>query len=185
MLASVGTPGEASAVEHVEAFVGSSAEPNPSTAPANEPVAAAIALARTREFEVEALDRLASALADGPDVVGVGADPSGDDGSGGDAVARVGTVARVPGAVADDEPFVEVPGAALFELEAVTGSVEATLEGPTLPGLADADPPAVEPSVPGWTTGCAKSAGPSASAGIPVKSSSARRATSARSFLMS
>ena len=81
-LASVGTPGDASAVEQVDAFVGSCAEPNPSTAPANDPVAVAIAFARTRESEVETLDRLASAFADGPEVVGVGVDPSGADGSG-------------------------------------------------------------------------------------------------------
>jgi len=58
-------------------------------------------------------------------------------------------VARVPGAVAEVEPCDDVPGAAVFELEAVTGSLEAIVAGPTVPGVADADPPAVEPSVPG------------------------------------
>jgi len=55
----------------------------------------------------------------------------------------------VPGAVAEVEPCDDVPGAAVFELEAVTGSLEAIVAGPTVPGVADADPPAVEPSVPG------------------------------------
>ncbi len=40
-LASVGTPAEASAVEQVEACVGSSTEPIPAADPANEPVAVA------------------------------------------------------------------------------------------------------------------------------------------------
>jgi hypothetical protein len=152
-LASVGTPGDASAVEQVEAFVGSCAAANRSTAPANDPVAVAIAFARTRESEVDTLDRLASAFADGPEVVGVGVDPSGADGFGWEAVAFVGAVARVPGAVADVEPREDVPGAALFELDAPIGSVDATVAGPTLPGVADAEPPAVEPFGSGWMMG--------------------------------
>jgi len=54
-LASVGTPGEASAVEHVDAYVGSSAEPTPASDPAKDAVPMAIALARTRESEAETL----------------------------------------------------------------------------------------------------------------------------------
>jgi hypothetical protein len=144
-LASVGMPGDASAVEQVEAFVGSSAEPIRSTAPAKDPVAVASALARTRESEVETLDRLASAFADGPDDLGVGVDPSGADGFGCVAAALVGAVARVPGAVTDVEPREEVPGDAAFELEAPIGSLDATVAGPTPPGVADAEPPAAEP----------------------------------------
>jgi hypothetical protein len=76
-LTSVGTPGEASAVEHVEAMVGSSAEPTPASEPANEPVTVATAFARIPESVVETLVWLASASAEGPDVVGAGAEPSG------------------------------------------------------------------------------------------------------------
>jgi hypothetical protein len=152
-LALVGTPGDASAVEQVEAFVGSCAEPNRSTAPANDPVAVAIAFARTRESEVDTLDRLASAFADGPEVVGVGVDPSGADGFGWETAAFVGAVARVPGAVADVDPREDVPGAALFELDTPTGSLDAMVAGPTLPGVADAEPPAVEPFGSGWMMG--------------------------------
>jgi hypothetical protein len=97
-LTSVGTPGEASAVEQVEAYVGSWAEPIRAAHAPNVPVAVAMAFARTRESDVETVDRLASAFADGPDVVG--ADPSGADGLGCDADALVGAVALVPGPVA-------------------------------------------------------------------------------------
>jgi hypothetical protein len=76
-LTSVGTAGEASAVEQVVAFVGSSAEPIPATDPPNAALAVAIASTRTRESEVETFVWLASAVADGPDVVGVGVEPSG------------------------------------------------------------------------------------------------------------
>jgi hypothetical protein len=76
-LRSVGTPGDASAVEHVDAKVGSSTVPMPAADPANEPVTVATAFARTFESEVETLLSLASASTAGPDVVG--ADPSGAD----------------------------------------------------------------------------------------------------------
>jgi len=51
----------------------------------------------------------------------------------------------VPGPVADVEPLDGEFGAALFELEAATGSLDATVAGPALPGVADAEPPVVEP----------------------------------------
>jgi hypothetical protein len=152
-LASVGTPGEASAVEHVEAYVGSSAEPTPASEPANEPRPVAIAFALTRESEVETLDRLASASAAGPDVVGAGVEPSGAEGLGCDAEAFVGTVALVPGPVAVVEPPDGEFGAAVFELEVVIGSLDVTVAGPALPGVADAEPPAVDPFGSGWMTG--------------------------------
>jgi hypothetical protein len=44
-------------------------------------------------------------------------------------------------------------GAAVFELEAVIGSLDVTVAGPALPGVADAEPPAVDPFGSGWTTG--------------------------------
>lgn len=184
-LAFVGTPGAASAVEQVEAFVGSSAEPTPAALPPKAPVAFAIRFARTRESDVETLDRLASAFAAGPEVSGVGADPSGADGFGFEAPAFVGTLAVVPGPVAVVEPRPVVPGAAEFELDAVTGWLDAMVAGPALPGVADAEPPAFEPCVPGSITGCAESAGPSASAWIPAMLSSATTATVWISLLMS
>jgi len=59
----------------------------------------------------------------------------------------------VPGPVADVEPPDGEFGAALFEVEAVTGSLDATVAGPALPGVADAEPPAVEPFGSGWRIG--------------------------------
>jgi hypothetical protein len=182
-LASVGTPGDASAVEHVEARVGSSADPTPATDPANAAVASASAFARTCESEAVTLVLLASASTAGPDVVGV--DPSGADGFGCDADPPTGTLASVPGPVAVVEPSVVDPGAAVFELEAVTGSLDATVAGPALPPVADADPPTVEPCVSGRTSGSADSAGPSASASKARTLSSAITATSSSSFLIS
>ena len=182
-LASVGMPGDASAVEQVEAFVGSSAEPIPASDPANEPVAVATAFARTCESEVVMVVRLASALADGPDVVGAGADPSGVDVLGCDAV--VGAVARVPGPVAEVEPREGALGPVVFELDAVIGSLDATVVGPALPPFAEADPPAVEVCVLGRTSGCAERAGPSASARCPHTLRRAMTAMSSRSFLIS
>lgn len=141
-LRSVGKPGEASAVEQVEAKVGSSAEPTPAREPANEPVAVAIAVARTPESVIETLVWLASAPAEGPDVVG--ADPSGAEGSGCDADPVIGTVAVVPGPVAVVEPCVGVLAPVVFELPAVIGSLDATVAGPASPPFAVADPPTVE-----------------------------------------
>ena len=181
-LAPVGTPGDASAVEHVEARVGSSADPMPATDPANAANACASAFARTRESEAVTLVRLVSAFAAGPDVVGV--DPSGADGLGCDADAPVGTFARVPGPLAEVEPRATDPGAALFELDAATGWLDATVAGPAPPGVADADPPTAEPCGSGRTSGWADSAGPSASAWSAVTLSSAITATSSRIFLI-
>ena len=150
-LASVGTPGDASAVEHVDAKVGSSAEPTPASEPANEPVAVATAVARIPESVALTLVWLASASAEGPDVVGSGADPSGADGC--DAAPFTGTVADVPGPVAEVEPCVGVLGPVVLELVAMIGSLDATLAGPTLPPLAEVDPPMVELCVSGRTSG--------------------------------
>jgi hypothetical protein len=183
-LASVGTPGDASAVEQVEAYVGSSAEPTPASDPQNEPVALAIAFARTPRSVLETLVRLASAAADGPDVVGAGGDPLGADGFGCDADAPVGTLARVPGPLAVVEPRAADPGA-VFELDALTGSLDDTVAGPTLPGTADADPPAAGACGSGRSSGCAESAGPSASARRPKTLKSAITATSSMIFLIS
>jgi hypothetical protein len=182
-LASVGTPGDATAVEQVEAFVGSSADPIPASDPANEPVAVATAFARTRESEVETVVRLASAFADGPDVVGAGADPSGADGLDCDAV--VGAVARVPGPVAEVEPREGAYGPVVFELDAVIGSLDTTVAGPALPPFAEADPPAVELCVSGRTSGCAERAGPSARARCPHTLRRAITAMSSSTFLIS
>lgn len=147
-LAFVGTPGSASAVEQVDANVGSSTEPTPAIEPANDPVNVATAFARTRESEVETLLWLVSAFSDGPDVVGV--DPSGADGSGSeDADAVVGTVAVVPGPLAEVEPLAAPSGSVVFVLDAVIGSLDETVAGPLSPPLAEADPPTVELSGPG------------------------------------
>jgi hypothetical protein len=54
-LASVGTPGDASAVVHVDADVGSSNDPRPLADPANEPLAVVRVRALTRESDVETL----------------------------------------------------------------------------------------------------------------------------------
>ena len=182
-LASVGTPGDASAVEQVEALVGSSAEPIPASDPANEPVAVATVFARTRVSEVETVVRLASAFADGPDVVGADTDPSGPDGLGCDAV--VGAVARVPGPVAYVEPREGSLGPVVFELDAVIGSLDAKVAGLASPPFAEADAPTVELCVSGRTSGCAESAGPSARARLPQTFRRAIARTSSMSFLIS
>lgn len=179
----MGTPGDTSAVEHVEAFVGSSAEPIPASDPANAARAVAIAFARIRESEVETVVRLASAFADGPDVVGAGAVPSGADRLGCDA--ERGAVAVVPGPAADVEPFEGAFGPVVFELDAVIGSLDATVAGPALPPVAEADPPAVELCVPGRTSGWAVRAGPSARARAPSAFRKTITTMSSRSFLMS
>ena len=181
-LASVGTPGDASAVKQVEAFVGSSAEPIPASDPANEPVALATAFARTRESEVERVFRLASAFADGPDVVGAGVDPSGVEGCA--VQALIGAVAVVPGPVAVVVPAGCALEPTVFALDAVTGSLDATEAGPASSPLADAEPPAVELFGSGWTTGCAATVGPSASAGPAQTHKSARVAMTVKRFLI-
>lgn len=182
-LASVGTPGDASAVEHVDAWVGSSTEPTPPFDAANDPVAVATAFARTREPEVETLLWLASAFADGPDTVG--ADPSGGAfGSGSDGDAVVGTVAVVPGPVAVVEPLEGPLGDVAFELDAVIGSLEEKVAVPASPPLAEADPPAVEPAGSGRMSGCAETVGSSASARVPHTLRSAMTTMSSSSFLI-
>jgi hypothetical protein len=145
----------------------------------------ATAFARTCPSEVDTVLRLASAFAAGPVVVGAGADPSGADGLGCAAEAVAGTVARVPGPVADVEPRDGEFGAVVVELDAVAGSLEATVTGPALPGVADADPPAVEPAGSGRRSGCAETAGSAASARIPHTLRIAIDARISISFLMS
>jgi len=184
-LTSVGTPGEASAVEQVEAFVGSWAEPIPAAHAPNAAVAVAIALARTRESDVETLERLASAFADGPDVVGAGADPSGAEGLGCDADADVGALALVPGPLAKIQLRAGAFGAPVLEVDAVIGSLDVTVAGPALPPLAEADPPAVEPAGSGRTSGCTETTGSAARASVPHTLRIAMTAMSSNSFLMS
>jgi hypothetical protein len=150
-LTSVGTPGDASAVEHVDAKVGSSAEPMPASEPANEPVTVAIALARIPESVALTLVWLASASAEGSDVVACGTDPSGADGC--DADPLTGALADVPGPVAEVEPCVGVLGPVVLEFVAVIGSLDPTVAGPALPPLAEVDPPMVELCVSGRTSG--------------------------------
>ena len=181
-LASVGTPGDASPVEHVDRYVGSSAEPTPAIDPASEPVTVATAFARTRESEVDTDDRLASALAVGPDVVG--AEPSGADVPGFDGDAVVGTVAVVPGPAAEVEPVAGLLGPAVFELDAVIGSLDAKVAGPALPPFAEAAPPACELCVSGLTSGCAVSVGLSAKARSPQTFRNATVRTRPNSFLI-
>lgn len=148
-LALVGVPGSASAVEQVDAKVGSSTQPTPAAPAANDPVAVPTAFARTRDCEMETLLWLVSASAFGPDVVGVGADPSGAAGSGSDADAVVGTVAVVPGPLADVVPLEGPVEPEVFVLDAVIGSLDVKVAGPASPPLAEADPPTVDPSAPG------------------------------------
>jgi hypothetical protein len=183
-LASVGTPGETSAVEHVDAYVGSSAEPTPASEPAKEPRPIAIAFARSREFDVDTLVRLASASAVGPEVVGVGVDPSGAAGCGCDADADVGTVARVPGPLAEVELLEGAVEPVVLALDAVIGSLDETVAGPAAPGVTDADPPAVDRCGSGAMFGCADTEGGSASAGLAQTKRSAKTAMSSRSFLI-
>ena len=145
----------------------------------------AIAFARTRESEVETLDRLASAFADGPDVVGAGADPSGAEGLGCDADADVGALALVPGPLAKIQLRAGAFGAPVFEVDAVIGSLDVTVAGPALPPLAEADPPAVEPAGSGRTSGCTETTGSAARASVPHTLRIAMTAMSSNSFLMS
>ena len=184
-LASVGTPGDASVVEHVEALVGSWAEPIPAAHAPNAPVAVATVFARMRESDVETLDRLASAFAAGPDVVGAGADPSGAEGLGCDADADVGALALVPGPLAEIQLRAGAFGAPVFELDAVIGSLDATVAGPAPPPLAEADPPAVEPAGSGRTSGCTETTGSAAKARAPHTLRIATTARSWSSFLIS
>lgn len=182
-LTSVGTPGEASAAEHVDRKVGSSAPPTPLTDPPKAFVPVAMRFTRARESDSETVLLLASASVVGPDVVGLGAEPSGAAGSGCAAHAFVGAVAVVPGPVA----VVVLPGwvfePVVFELDAVIGWVELTVAGPALPPLAEADPPTVESSWLGRTSGSAETVGGSARATPPHTFKQAMSAVISRSFL--
>ena len=129
--------------------------------------------------------RLASAVADGPDVVGVDGDPPGAEGLGSDAAAPIGTVAVVPGPVAVVELLAGPFAAVVVMLDAAMGSLVATSAGPALPPSADAVPPTVEPSTSGRTIGSAEIAGPSARARLPHTLRSAMIAVSSSSFLIS
>ena len=172
-LASVGTPGDASAVLHVDAKVGSSNDPRPLADPAKAPVAMARIRALIRESDVETLLWLASALAAGPVVVADGTARSGAVvlGCAGDTFA--GALAVVPGPLAEVDPAAVPLGVPLVELEAVTGSLDATVAGPTVPPSTDADPPAVEPCGSGRTSGRTEIVGSSANATLPPRSRSA------------
>jgi hypothetical protein len=86
-----------------------------------------------------------SASAVGPVVVADGTAGSGAVVFGCDGDAFTGALAVVPGPLAEDDPFAAPLGAAVVELEALTGSLDAKVAGPTLPPLVAADPPAVEP----------------------------------------
>jgi len=180
-LASVGTPGDASVFEHVDRYVGSSAEPTPASDPASEPVTVAAAFARTRESEVDTDVRLASAFAVGPDVVG--AEPSGAGAPGSVRDAVVGTVAVVPGPAAEVEPLAGLLGPAVFELDAVIGSLDATVAGLASPPFAEVEPPTVELCGSGRTSGCAVRVGLSAKARSPQTFRSATVTMRPQSFL--
>jgi hypothetical protein len=158
-LAIVGTPGDASAVLHVDAAVGSSNDPRRLADPPNAPVAFARVRARTRESEVETLVWLASVFAVGPVVVVDGAAGSGAVAFGCDADAFAGALAVVPGPLAEVDPPNAPLGAPLVELDAPMGSLVTRVAGPTLPPLADADPPAVERCGSGRTSGRAEIVG--------------------------
>jgi hypothetical protein len=97
----------------------------------------------------------------------------------------VGTVAVVPGAVADVEPLDCPVEPAVLELVAVIGSLDPIVAGSALPPVAEADPPAVEPFAPGWMFGSADTVGPSARAGCAPTQRSAMAAVSSSSLLIS
>jgi hypothetical protein len=109
-LASVGTPGEASAPRHDDARVGSSVDP-PAADPPNAPVKLMTTIALMCPSDAETVVRLVSASAVGPEVAGSGVEPSGGDVLGSDVAPRVGTLADVPGpaAVVDPVELPEVP----------------------------------------------------------------------------
>jgi hypothetical protein len=171
-LAVVGVPGDTPAVEQVDAFVGSCADPkSPADAPA-APVARDRSVARTPESVVVMLDRLASASAVGPLVCGAGALPFGADGL---VVVEVvaGALALVPGALAVVDPRDAPLGAGAAPVVTVAGSLDEMTAGPTLPPLAVAVPPAAGCSGPVGAEGWTESPGSPASAALPPKWSSA------------
>jgi len=180
----VGAPGAASAFKHVDAFVGSWADPrSPADAPA-APVAREMIVACTPESDVQTRVWLVSALAVGPLVCGAGAPVPGAAGLV-VVVVATGALALVPGALAVvdelDVPF----GCGAVPLEAVTGSLDETAAGPTVPPLAVAVPPATGWSVLGRTSGWSNSRGSSANAAVPPRWSSAITARIWKSFRMS
>jgi hypothetical protein len=162
-LASVGTPGDASAALQVEAKVGSSNDLRPLADPANDPVAVALVLARIRESDRDTLNWLASAFAAGPVLVADGTAGSGAVVFGCDRDAFAGALALVPGPLADDD---------------------ATVAGPTLPPPAEADPPAVAPCGSGRTSGRAEIMGSSANATLPPRSRNAMTVMISSSLLI-
>jgi hypothetical protein len=183
-LAFVGTPGDASAVLHVDAAVGSSNDPRRLADPPNAPVAFARVRARTRESEVETLIWLASVFAVGPVVVVDGAAGSGAVAFGCDGDAFAGALAVVPGPLAEVDPPDAPLGAPLVELDAPMGSLVTRVAGPTLPPLADADPPAVERCGSGRTSGRAEIVGSEARATLPPRSRSARTVMASNTLLI-
>jgi hypothetical protein len=96
-----------------------------------------------------------------------------------------GAVALVLGPVAVVEPPDGPSGELVFELETVIGSLEATVAGPALPPVAEADPPAGEElSGSGLTSGWAETLGASASAEFPSRPRSAMTARRWSSLLI-
>jgi hypothetical protein len=151
-LAVVGVPGDTPAVEQVDAFVGSCADPkSPADAPA-APRALDRNVARTPESVVVMLVRLASASAVGWLACGVGALPLGADGF---VVVEVvaGALALVPGALAVVDPRDMPLGSGAAPLETVAGSLDEMTAGPRAPPLAVAVPPATGCSGPVGATG--------------------------------
>ena len=71
-------------------------------------------------------------------------------------------MAVVPGPLADVELLDGPLDPLVFEVDAVIGWLDAMVAGPALPPVAEADPPAVELPGPGRRSGCAETAGPSA-----------------------
>jgi hypothetical protein len=158
----VGTPGATPAVEHVDAFVGSWAEPTPTADAPNAATAVARRSALTPELDAVTLVPLASIDAEGPDVDG--ADVSGAAGFGCDVDVPVGAEARVPGPARLVDEDDERSGAADVDVDPTIGSLVAALAGPTVPPSAEADPPAVDRSVPGPMSGRTSTTGPPGSA---------------------
>jgi hypothetical protein len=175
-LASVGMPGVAPAVVHVDAFIGSCAEPTPAADAPAAPVALDRIIACRRLSDVETVVRLVSASAVGPLVFGSGAVASGADG---DAVVdpAAGALALAPGPLAVVDAFDLPLGAGVVPLESVTGSLDEMTAGPSAPPLAVAVPPAAGRSGLGRTSGWSNSPGSPASATLPPRFRNAMTAT--------
>jgi hypothetical protein len=183
-LAFVGTPGDASAVLQVDAFVGSCAEPKPGANAPAAPVARDRIVARTRPSDVERFERLVSASAVGPVVSGAGVLPSGADGLV-VVVVVAGALAVVPGALAVVDALDAPLGCGAVPLDAITGSLDEMTAGPSEPPLAVAVPPAAGCSVPGRRSGWSASRGSSASATVLPRFRSAMTAKTLKSLRMS